>query len=48
MCEKFDVVIIGGSAGGLSTANSVVNWYPDKQVALIRNVAYAVVPCGIP
>jgi len=48
MCEKFDVVIIGGSAAGLSTANTVVNWYPGKKVALIRNVPYTVVPCGIP
>lgn len=48
MCEKFDVVIIGGSAAGLSTANTVVNWYPGKKVALIRNVSYTVVPCGIP
>ncbi|MEL7566548.1 MAG: FAD-dependent oxidoreductase [Dehalobacterium sp.] len=48
MCEKYDVVIIGGSAAGLSTANTVVNWYPAKKVALIRNVSYTVVPCGIP
>jgi len=46
--KSFDVVIIGGSAAGLSTANSVLNWYPGKKVALIRDVPYTVVPCGIP
>lgn len=43
-----DVLIIGGSAAGLSAANSVRTWYPQKKVSIVRNVSYTVVPCGIP
>jgi len=43
-----DVLIIGGSAAGLSTANSVKTWYPNKSVMVVRDVDYTVVPCGIP
>jgi NADPH-dependent 2,4-dienoyl-CoA reductase/sulfur reductase-like enzyme len=43
-----DVLIVGGSAAGLSVANSTCVWYPDKKVTVVRNVPYTVVPCGIP
>lgn len=43
-----DVLIIGGSAAGLSAANSIKTWYPNKQVSVVRDVSYTVVPCGIP
>lgn len=46
--KSTDVLIIGGSAAGLSTANSVLAWYPEKEVTVVRNVSYTVVPCGIP
>lgn len=46
--KSTEVLIIGGSAAGLSTANSVKTWYPNKSVTVVRDVAYTVVPCGIP
>lgn len=46
--KNTDVLIIGGSAAGLAAANSVHAWYPGKQITIIRNVSYTVVPCGIP
>lgn len=48
MMQNTDVLIVGGSAGGLSTANSVNTWYPGKKITIVRNVPYTVVPCGIP
>ncbi len=46
--KETDVLIVGGSAAGLSAANSVRAWYPNKRVAVVRNVSYTVIPCGIP
>jgi len=46
--KSTDVLIIGGSAAGLTAANSVHTWYPNKKVTIVRNVPYTVVPCGIP
>lgn len=48
MKRSTDVLIIGGSAAGLSAATTVKAWYPDKTITIIRNVPYTVVPCGIP
>lgn len=39
-----DVLIIGESAAGLSAANSLKTWYPNKQVSVVRDVSYTVVP----
>lgn len=46
--EKTDVLILGGSAAGLATANSVFARLPEKSIQIVRNVNYAVIPCGIP
>ncbi len=46
--EKTEVLIIGGSAAGLATANSVFARWPEKRIQIIRNVEYTVIPCGIP
>jgi NADPH-dependent 2,4-dienoyl-CoA reductase/sulfur reductase-like enzyme len=43
-----DVLIIGGSAAGLSAANTIKTWYPDKKIVIVRDTSYTVVPCGIP
>lgn len=48
MKRSTNVLIIGGSAAGLSAANTVKAWYPDKKITIVRNVPYTVVPCGIP
>ncbi len=46
--KKYDVVIIGGSAGGIMTALSARNTYPGKSVLVIRKESIVMVPCGIP
>lgn len=46
--EKTDVLIIGGSAAGLSAAVAGIRSYPDKKFLLIRREEKVMVPCGIP
>jgi len=46
--KRFDVVIIGGGPGGVTTALSARNAYPEKSIALIRKEETALIPCGIP
>ncbi|CAD5243644.1 NAD(P)/FAD-dependent oxidoreductase [Thermococcus camini] len=45
---KYDVVIIGASAGGLTTAISARKFYPDKSVLVIKREDISMIPCGIP
>ena len=45
---KSDVVVIGGSAAGLTAAISVRSFYPDRSVTVIRKGENILVPCGIP
>lgn len=46
--EKYDVLIIGGSAAGLAAANATHARNPQKSIQIVRNVNYTVIPCGIP
>ena len=46
--EKYDVIIIGGSASGVVAAVTGRNAYPEKSFLMIRKEKYAIVPCGIP
>jgi NADH oxidase (H2O2-forming) len=46
--EKSDVVIIGGSAAGVTAAISSKRRNPAKTVTLIRKEKQVLVPCGIP
>ncbi|WP_319370016.1 FAD-dependent oxidoreductase [uncultured Ilyobacter sp.] len=46
--NKFDVIVIGGSAAGLVSAMTGKANYPDKKFLLIRKEKDALVPCGIP
>lgn len=44
----FDVVVIGGSAAGVSAALTCRRHYSEKSVLLVRKENHAVIPCGIP
>lgn len=46
--QKYDVIIIGGGAAGVTCVISAHNTYPDKSIALIRKEKIALIPCGIP
>ena len=46
--KKADVVVIGGSAGGIPAAVGCRRRYPEKSVILIREEEQVLIPCGIP
>jgi NADH oxidase (H2O2-forming) len=46
--DKTDVVIIGGSAAGVTAAISCKRRNPGKAVTLVRQEQQVLVPCGIP
>ncbi len=46
--KKADVVVIGGSAGGIPAAIGCRRRYPEKSVILIRKEEQVLIPCGIP
>lgn len=43
-----DVLVIGGSAGGILAALSAKKTYKDKKVTVVRMTEKVMVPCGIP
>jgi NADH oxidase (H2O2-forming) len=45
---KWDVVVVGGSAAGVTAAITVRRHYPDKKVLILRKEAKVSIPCGIP
>ncbi|WP_285519672.1 FAD-dependent oxidoreductase [Thermococcus nautili] len=48
MRMRYDVVIIGASAGGITTAISAKKFYPDRSVLVIKRETVGMIPCGIP
>jgi len=46
--KKTDIVIVGGSAAGLTAGITAKRHYPEKQVLLIRKEQQVLIPCGIP
>ena len=46
--EKKDVLIVGGSAAGISAAITARRYYPDAKITLIRKEEKVLIPCGIP
>lgn len=48
MESKADVVIVGGSAAGVTAAITSRRHYPDKSVLLVRAQQQVPIPCGIP
>ncbi len=45
---KTDILVIGGSAAGLTAAITARRHYPDKKITLIRKEKLVPIPCGIP
>jgi NADH oxidase (H2O2-forming) len=46
--EKTDILIIGGSAAGITAGISARRYYPDAKILLIRKEEKVLIPCGIP
>ncbi|MFC1802880.1 FAD-dependent oxidoreductase [Thermoproteota archaeon] len=46
--KRADVIVIGGSAAGLTAAITSRRHYPDKSVMIIRKEKHVQIPCGIP
>lgn len=46
--EAADIVVIGGSVAGLTTATVAKRYYPDKSVVIVRRDSPVPIPCGIP
>jgi len=46
--KEFDVVVVGGSAAGITAAITCHRHYPEKSVLLVRKEDQVLIPCGIP
>lgn len=46
--KNTDILVIGGSAAGLTAALASKSHYPDKSVILVRKEKNVAIPCGIP
>lgn len=48
MKAHYDIVVVGGSAGGLSTLKACARLYPQKSKLLIKKEEFTQIPCALP
>ena len=48
MKENYPIVVVGGSAAGLTAAITARRHNPDKDILLVRKEKQVLIPCGIP
>ncbi len=46
--KQADIVVIGGSAAGLTAAITARRHYPDQSILMVRKEERVLIPCGIP
>lgn len=46
--KDVDILIVGGSAAGITAAVTAKKYYPDKKISMVKNVVNVPIPCGIP
>jgi NADH oxidase (H2O2-forming) len=46
--KQGDIVVIGGSAAGLTAAITTRRHHPDRKVLIVRKEKQVLIPCGIP
>lgn len=46
--RKTDVLIVGGSAGGITAAITARRYYPETEIVLVRKEEKVLISCGIP
>ena len=46
--KQASIVVVGGSAAGLTAGITARRHYPDKTILMIRKEKHVLIPCSIP